>query len=399
MLSKAYFNISDYKNAYLALDKTILFKDSIYNIEKLKQINQLQVEYETENKENEIKLLNKENQLNEIKVFAKDKELRSHRLFILIVALGIIILAIFLFIVFRLYRQKIKNNLKLENQNIEINLKKEELQSKSDTLNHTVKELQGKNNQITESINYAKTIQTAIMPSETFFKINFQDYFVFFRPKDIVSGDFYWSSEIDDSILVAVGDCTGHGVPGAFMSMIGNTLLNQIVNEKKIIDPAQILNKLNQGIVFSLEQHGNSEFSGDDGMDITICRINNKQKEITIAAANNESLIIIDGKSELFEGSFFAIGKEFGKSIEKEFQNQSFKYYDSAKIYMFSDGYYDQFGGPQNKRFNKTQMLKLLNENSNLPFADQYVKINDAFENWKADKKQTDDILILGINI
>ena len=399
VLSKAYFNTNDFKNAYLALDQTMLFKDSIYNNEKLKQINQLQIEYETENKENEIKLLNKENQLNEIKVFAKDKELRSHRLFILIIVFGIIVLAIFLFVVFRLYRQKIRNNSILEVKNIEINQQKETLQIQSEKLSVTVKDLQIKNSKITERINYAKTIQTAIMPSEIFFKENFKDYFVFFRPKDIVSGDFYWSSEIDNNIFVAVGDCTGHGVPGAFMSMIGNTLLNQIVNEKKIINPAQILNELNQGIVFSLEQHGDSDFSGDDGMDITICLINKNQKEITIAAANHESLLIIDGKSELFEGSFFAIGKEFGKSIEKEFQNQSFKYNDSAKIYLFSDGYYDQFGGPQNKRFNKSQIVRLLNENSNLSFSEQCLKINEAFESWKGNKKQTDDILILGLNI
>ncbi|MCD6366727.1 MAG: SpoIIE family protein phosphatase, partial [Bacteroidales bacterium] len=195
-------------------------------------------------------------------------------------------------------------------------------------------ELEGKNELITNSINYAKKIQDAIIPSETTLQKRFPESFLYFVPRDIVSGDFFWMYAINDyETIIALADCTGHGVPGAFMSMIGNTSLNEIVKEKKIFDPGEILQKLHMGIVNALQTHNESEVT-EDGMDIIVCKINTKEKKITIAGANQNAFLYTDDNFVDFSATILSIGDPFAKKQEVVFENNQFSYTNSFKLYL-----------------------------------------------------------------
>ncbi|MCK4663138.1 MAG: SpoIIE family protein phosphatase [Bacteroidales bacterium] len=264
--------------------------------------------------------------------------------------------------------------------------------------------LEKKNIQITDSISYAKCIQEAIIPSEDLIKLYFPDSFVYFRPKDIVSGDFYWLSEQKGKLILAVVDCTGHGVPGAFMSMIGNTLLNEIVNEKKILKPSLILDKLNNGVIYSLDQGNKNEdlFSQQkstkgDGMDISLCNIDMKNKEIQIASANHTVYIIKDKKINTIDGDIYSIGGMFAKKANINFTNHTINIEKGTTIYLFTDGFKDQLGEKTNNRFSTNSFKNLLLKNQHLSMDEQLSILDNTFKKWKGKRNQIDDILIVGI--
>ncbi len=260
-------------------------------------------------------------------------------------------------------------------------------------------ELEEKNDLITNSIHYAKKIQDAIIPSESTLKNRFPDSFLFFVPRDIVSGDFFWMYAINDhETIIAMADCTGHGVPGAFMSMIGNTSLNEIVKEKKVFDPGKILQKLHMGIVKALQTHNETEVT-EDGMDIIVCRINTDEKNITISGANQNAFLFIDNNFVDFSATILSIGDPFAKKQEIIFEDHHFSYTNSFKLYLSSDGYYDQFGGKENKKFTLSRFLELLDDVRNLDSETQKLKFRETFENWKQNEKQIDDVLVIGINL
>jgi PAS domain S-box-containing protein len=258
-------------------------------------------------------------------------------------------------------------------------------------------DIEKKNKAIRDSINYAKRIQQAMLPLKEEIKSNLPDSFILFKPKDVVSGDFYWFSAMDDDIFIAAADCTGHGVPGALMSMIGNSFLNEIVNEKRIREPAVILDTLRENIVKTLRQRG-EERDAKDGMDIALCRISKKTLEMQFAGAFNPLYLIHNGELTEVKGDRFPIGYTKGKE-DVRFQNHNFQLKKGDLIYLFTDGYADQFGGPKEKKFMYKHFKEMLLSIREKSMTEQKEVLDGAIEEWKGSLEQLDDILVIGCRI
>ncbi|WP_317896897.1 ligand-binding sensor domain-containing protein [Aurantibacillus circumpalustris] len=260
------------------------------------------------------------------------------------------------------------------------------------------KELEEKNRDIMGSIQYAKRIQEAILPSKDNIYKKLKKVFILYQPKDIVSGDFYWFAEENGFKIFAVVDCTGHGVPGAFMSMIGHNLLHQIVLEKGVTDPGAILDHLHKGVQEALRQ-GHNEVTTNDGMDVSIIAINDIKREIRWAGANRP-LVLVNANGELsrFEGNKFPIGGA-QYDVDRKFTTHSVNPEKVSMAYMFSDGYADQFGGEKGKKFMVKRFHDLLG-NIHLKDAEQQRnELKNNFEQWRLNHEQVDDVLIVGIEI
>ena len=263
-------------------------------------------------------------------------------------------------------------------------------------------EIQKKNKAVTDSINYAKRLQEAVMPEEQILKENFPNHFIFFKPKDIVSGDFFWYGEVDSSWdfdesnkikIIIAADCTGHGVPGAFMTLLGHNFLHMIVNIQEVIDPEQILYKLDQLVIETLKQSESGRMK--DGMDISVLTVDENKKSISFSGAGNPLFYIRDGELVEIKGSNFGIGGVLRK--EKVFLPHKIEYQEGDIFYIFSDGFSDQIGGPDGRKFYKRRLKELLLENHHKPIKEQEEILNNSFEEWKGDKKQIDDVLVMGI--
>lgn len=263
-------------------------------------------------------------------------------------------------------------------------------------------ELEKKNKKIEESIKYAERIQRSVLLSETQIAGMLNNAFVFHKPLDVVSGDFYWFSEKNDKVIFAAIDCTGHGVPGAFMSLIGNTLLNQIVNEKGITEPGKILSALHAGVVESLHQYGSGdEELADDGMDMALCTLDKKSHVLTFAGAMNPGFVVHNGKLIELDANIQGIGSTVRNRIKKEvnFDQKSLNLKSGDMVYLFSDGYMDQFGGTNSEKYNLTRFKELLVSISELKPNEQKAKLSEEFLSWKGNQKQIDDVLVVGTKI
>lgn len=255
-----------------------------------------------------------------------------------------------------------------------------------------------KNKDITDSINYAKRIQSALMPPDQLFKSVFPDSFVLNIPKDIVSGDFYWLSKVEDRIFVAVVDCTGHGVPGAFMSIIGVELFRNITSIEGIKQPAQILTNLNRA--FQKIFHDQEIISFRDGMDLAFCSFDSKNMKMEYAGAFNPVYLIRDNKIQEYKGDRFSVGLERPDEYKKDgFKNHEIPLKEGDFIYIFSDGYADQFGGPEGEKYKYRRFRHLLLAIHQLPMEKQYEYLEKSILNWKGNLDQVDDILVIGIKI
>ncbi|MFQ3579940.1 MAG: triple tyrosine motif-containing protein, partial [Bacteroidales bacterium] len=319
------------------------------------------------------------------------------------VLLILLLICIYVFIKVR-ERQLIKEKDKLEFQvkerTMEINMQKEEIEQQRDRLNETNNELRRINHLISDSLVYAKKIQEAMLPNPDVIKTYLSDFFLFFMPRDIVSGDFYWFYHLNDKIYLAAADCTGHGVPGAFMSMIGTTLLNEIVVEKEEYTPSEILLKLNAGVIKALNQQtGNSNLTQDDGMDITICAIDKSKNKVEIACANHVVYIVDDDEMITIQGECISIGGMFSVVGKRQYSNYVFPLNSGMLIYMFSDGYQDQFGGEKNKKFLGSKFKEMLYNNRHYPMNKQRDILEERFKDWKGGNKQVDDILVMGLKL
>jgi serine phosphatase RsbU (regulator of sigma subunit)/ligand-binding sensor domain-containing protein len=252
-----------------------------------------------------------------------------------------------------------------------------------------------KNKDITDSINYAKRIQEAILPTRENFNSLFPESFILFKPKDIVSGDFYWLSEKNGMALIAAADCTGHGVPGAFTSMIGNALLNEIVNDRTILEPGKILDALREGIIKALKQSG-KEGESKDGMDISLCAIDFKAMELQYAGAYNPLFLIRNGELIEIKADKYPIGISDRRS---QFTNHKMELKKGDTFYIFSDGYADQFGGPDGKKYMRKRFKELLLEMQHISMEVQGRALDKSIVNWQGANEQVDDILIIGIRM
>jgi serine phosphatase RsbU (regulator of sigma subunit) len=253
--------------------------------------------------------------------------------------------------------------------------------------------IQEKNREILDSINYAKRIQNAMLPIESSFQNKFKEYFIQYKPKDIVAGDFYWMEEVDGKILVAAADCTGHGVPGALVSLVCYNALNKAVFEYKLTDPGKILDMTRQ---FVVEHFSKTEEKVKDGMDISLVAIDKATGEIIWAGANNPLWYMQNGEWKAIMANKQPVGIS---EKSASFTSHKIKLAPNDCIYLFTDGYADQFGGKKGKKFMYKQLKELLLSKSSLTMADQKQVLNAAIEEWMGDLEQVDDILVIGIRI
>ncbi|MGM0464779.1 MAG: PP2C family protein-serine/threonine phosphatase, partial [Bacteroidota bacterium] len=251
--------------------------------------------------------------------------------------------------------------------------------------------IEEKNRDITASIRYAERIQKAMLPPED----SFEDTFVLFLPKDIVSGDFYWMHDNGDIQFIAAVDCTGHGVPGAFMSIIGYNSLTKIVSEYGLTRPAAILDQLNVEVSRSLIQRGDEVIN--DGMDLSLIAYNKKERSLEYAGAYNPLVIVRDGKLITVKADRFPIGMVSER--EKKFNNVELDIRSGDNLYLFSDGFADQFGGPAGKKFKAVNLKKEFLRVSPLPLQEQKKELLKTLDEWMGDMTQIDDILIIGTRI
>ncbi|MBN2893420.1 MAG: SpoIIE family protein phosphatase [Bacteroidales bacterium] len=306
-----------------------------------------------------------------------------------------------------------ETNKQLVDKNEEIRQQKEEIESIAEELKVTNKQIQEQtsiikksHNQITESINYALRIQQAVLTPLSFFKDNFSDFFILFKPRDIVSGDFYWGTKLENKIIVTAADCTGHGVPGAFMSMLGVTMLNQIVNEgfvsnQEKFQSADILNILRTRIIDALG-HGNEEGQPQEGMDMTLIIIDSEQKTIDLAGAYNPLLLVSDNELIVHKTDRLPVGYHFYKK-NMEFSSKIIDYKENDKIYLFSDGFADQFGSSEDKKLSPQKFRELIKENSSLSMSEQKQILDLFYQNWiesgTLTLRQIDDVLVMGLEL
>ncbi len=260
------------------------------------------------------------------------------------------------------------------------------------------KVLAAKNKKIQDSINYALKIQRSVLLTDSQIKEILPHSFVYYQPLDGVSGDFYWFSKIKNKTILAAVDCTGHGVPGAFMSLIGNTLMNQIVNQDGIIKPAEILKALHTGIVESLHQTQNDE-AAQDGMDISVCCLDHDTNTLTMAGAMNAVYLLQGGEIKTLRASLRTIGGYVRKGKAGVFKEEEIAVNKGDRIYMFSDGFMDQFGGVNDDKYNITRFKELILNLKEVAVEKQEKEFEKAHLNWKGTSSQTDDILVVGAEV
>lgn len=309
-------------------------------------------------------------------------------LFIIVLSAGI-----YLFIKSRikgLLRIKQKLERKVKEKTYQLQIEKEQLESVKIILEEKSKD-------ITDSITYAKKIQEALLPTkESFFKC-FPESFLFFKPRDIVSGDFYWFAETESDYVIAAVDCTGHGIPGAFMSIIGSTILTDIVMDKKITSPGEILNHLNHNIIKMLKQDIEGS-SSRDGMDVSICCINKLKTKMYYSSASRPMYYVRDGVLKDVNLKNFSIGGSY-EDYNKTFSDVEIDILPNDAFYLFTDGYADQFDKADQTKFSSKRLKNLFLEIAKLSSLEQYNAIDSTFDNWKGDKNQIDDVTIVGFKI
>ncbi len=361
-LSEVYLKMDDYKNAYLFYKRHTAIKDSLLNEDNSKNMAEMQTKYGTEKKEKEIELLLKGKALEEV-------ALKNQKLIKNVFIAGCLLLMLFGALLYNRYLIKQKANIEISRKNKEIN----------------------------ESISYAKRIQTSFLTSENYISHRLSDYFILYKPRDIVSGDFYWITQKDSYLYVCTADCTGHGIPGAFMSLIGMGILNEIIYSKSHIKHTdEILNELRRIIILAVNPEGAAE-EGKDGMDTVFCRYDLEKMELEYSAANNSFHIVRNGELVSYKPDKMPVGKYIGE--EKPFTRTTIQLEKGDCIYTFSDGYVDQFGGPKGKKFQSKQLKELILANCHKPMRIQRDILNKTIEQWKGSGDQVDDILVIGIRV
>jgi serine phosphatase RsbU (regulator of sigma subunit) len=370
-MSEMYSSQGKYKDAYQSYIKYKAWSDSAFNVNEARKQTELKLNYEFEQTQKKIE---EETKAKEILAQAElDKE-RMQRNYLLA---GFLVISVLLAFAIKNYKAKQKANDILHQQKQEIEEQK--------------KIVEEKNNEINDSINYAKRIQTATIPKANELDLCFNEYDILFKPKDVVSGDFYWADKIDNYSLVAVADCTGHGVPGAITSTIGSILLNEIFHVKRIYQPDLVLQELNRLVKLTLRQEENS--LTNDGMDIAFCMWNKQTNELHYSGANRPLYIlsVSEGVKE-FKPTKVSIGGQVPLMQNYQFNTIQLKKGDT--IILTTDGYADQFGGHREKKLTTKVFKSILSECVDLSPKDIKLKLEHLHQDWKGKHEQTDDVLV-----
>mgnify|MGYP005850760413 CR=1 FL=1 len=410
-LSELYNTTKQYEKAYKTYIDYVDLKDSLENEKNTKQITQLSMQYEFD-KQQKLKELEQQK-----KDAIKEAIIKRQRQINVLAFAALALAIITMFVIYRSYRQKKRTNKILEQknekilqQNEELNQKNEEILAQRDEIEAQKTELEQINKDITESINYAKRIQSAML-NISFFRENFQNFFILFRPRNIVSGDFFCGSKVNQKHIVVAADCTGHGVPGAFMSMLGISFLNQIVEQqfrfRDDFRASEILNRLRELIIQTLGSNSTSNEKREeeqeqlqDGMDMSLVIIDKQNKYLNFAGAYNSIYLVRNNELSIIKADRMPVGYHFAK-LNNFFNDQFLELQISDKIYMFSDGYADQMGGNEGRKISQSVFKQQIIENSKLPFDDQKFMLEQFLDNWMMvyGAKQTDDILVIGFEI
>lgn len=378
-LASNYAEISDFNNAYRYLSLQNTIDNTIYRIDSEKRANNLIFSYQMEKKQDEIVLLEQQSEIDSL------KSRRQRALIISTGLFGLLLLAMA----------------------IGLNQRMKFIRSTRDRMN-------AQNELITDSISYAQRIQSAILPSPAMLNEIMPEHFVILRPKDIVSGDFYWVKEVQDHLVIVGADCTGHGVPGAFMSMLGITMLNDLIGDRCFNTPAEILEQLRQRVKKMLVQEGDSD-EQKDGMDMALAILNKNTRELHYAGANNPLYVIRNKQVEVDDvlASYASIEVEdyrlFELKADKQpvgvhweesrFTTHSIFLKEQDSFYLFSDGFVDQFGGEKRKKFKSLNFKKLLLSLQGESMKKQGQAVESAFLSWKGNHEQIDDISVIGVRV
>lgn len=375
--SDAYLHLSELYEKSDAAKSLMYFKrysevkDSLFNAETAKQFSDMERKHTNEKMENEIRLLTKENELN-------TAEKKKNKLWMIFILCMFILMSAFAIVSLVGYRNKQKANLQIVRQRDQI----EEI-----------------NKEVFSSIRYAKRIQDALLKEENHVSEHLPEHFVLYKPKDIISGDFYWSFERQGFWYLAVADCTGHGVPGAMMSMLGIAFLNEICSGEELLTPAQILDNLREKIIKELSQTG-KDGDSKDGMDISLCCFHPGKKKLRWAGANNPLWIIRPEPAETKLTEIKADKQPVGFFHNlKPFTDHEITLAKDDSIYLFSDGYADQFGGHKGKKFKYSQQKSVFIDMQSHPMDAQKQHLSEIFEKWKHGFEQVDDVCIIGVRI
>ncbi len=366
LLAEQYGDMKKFPEAYAYSQKYIALNDSLLGAENTNSVNKLRAQFDAQNRDNKIKQLETSGQL--------DKEHAQRNTVILIaIILGALLCTV---VLYNRNRRKQIVNLHLEKQNAEIMSQKKS---------------------ITDSINYAKKIQDSILPPANQILRVLPNGFILYEPKDVVSGDFYWLDSRDGLSIFAAVDCTGHGVPGALMSVIGFNLLNQAVIEMGLTKPSDILHHLDFGVNKLLRQSdaGNTV---KDGMDIGLCTYDPATKKLQFAGVFNPAYIISKGELKQINADKFPIGINVD-GVTDNYNNHEIQLFSGDMVYLFSDGYADQFGGPVGKKFKYTRFREVLLKIHSLPVDEQKNHLKREFLDWKGNLEQVDDILVIGMRV
>ena len=358
----------NFKGAFLNLKLFIRYNDSLVNDENNKKSSQAKLQYDFDKKAIADSLKNVEAKIKE--ELKHEQEIQQQKTYSYGAALGFTLMLVIAGISYRAFKQKQKTSLIIEQQKNIVEEKQKE---------------------IIDSIQYAKRIQNTLLAENSLLQKVIPNHFVLFKPKDIVSGDFYWATLKNDIFYLAVCDCTGHGVPGAFMSLLNTTFLNEAITEKNIKEPNAILNYVRQKLISNISQEGQQ-----DGMDGILLCFDTKNKKISYAAAHNAPLLIHGNEAKELEYDKMPVGIS---QKNESFTNYQLSYEEGDTLYLFTDGFPDQFGGPKGKKFKYKQLEDVLINGSLLPLAQQSDLLNNKFEGWKGNLEQVDDVLIIGIKL
>jgi len=408
-----YKQLGDSEKALKYYQLFIQNRDSLYNEENTREVTQKAMQYEFDKIQYRDSLKREEEArrqelLQREKDLKKEAELQKQRTYTISGIIGFLLMLGLAFVLFRGYKNKQKAHRIISAQKKEVEIQKEAVESQKSII-------EAKNNEIVDSINYAQRIQNTLLPADEFIASVLPKSFVFFKPKDIVSGDFYWVEKVNDYTFFAAVDCTGHGVPGALVSVVGYNGLNRVLKEHKIYEPAAMLDKLNTIVE---ETFSKSSHTIKDGMDIALCRIDHKNNTLQFSGANNPMYIVRSAekvneaiiekssrilKSEEHNYQLFEIKGDkqpIGKfEFRLPFINQEIELEKGDSIYIFSDGYADQFGGVKGKKFMYGPFKRLLASMAEISMAQQLNQLRSVYEAWRGDMDQIDDICVIGVQV
>ena len=371
-LAEAHAHVGHSDSAYRYMQQAFELRDTLITNDGLEAIAEMRTKFETERVENEAK----------ISVLEADARAAEQKLYTWISLLGIGVLVLIALLLARVNRIKQRANRQLQEANIFIESQRDQIQQI--------------NTNLTDSIDYAKKIQDAVLPSDARINEGLKEAFVLFKPRDVVSGDFYWYHEAGDQVFMAAADCTGHGVPGAFVSMVCQGLLNKIVVENKETNPAAILQLAHAGILDSFTKES-TRTKANDGMDIALTVWDKKTSQLHFSGAMNPCYVVRNGELMEMDANRRGIGGI--AEVDYQFEGHSMQVEIGDMIYLSSDGYKDQFGGPKGKKFMTAKFKQLLVAVAKQPIEKQYAILDSTFTDWMGEQEQIDDVLVTGYRI